>query len=109
MPSLKVCRFIKGLPVAEYNTEGSLYKPWKSIRRECRRVHGIILDDKPEICGLVKDSDGKLLQLPLSMILQNLPKISSPSQKSADEFAQMVIGQLEGKPLFDHGMRFTVC
>jgi hypothetical protein len=108
MPSLKECKLNKVLPVSEYNAAGSQYKPWQSIRRECRRVHGIILDDKPEICGLVTDPGGKQLQLPLSMILKNLPKISSPSHKSADEFSQMVIAQLEGKPLFNHEMSFTV-
>ena len=108
MPSLKECKFNKVLPVSEYNSEGSQYKPWQSIRRECRRIHGFILDDKPEICGLVTDPGGNQLQLPLSMILKNLPKISSPSCKSADEFAQMVIAQLEGKPLFNYEMRFTV-
>ena len=108
MPSLKESVFEKVLPVAEYNKEGSQFKSWERIRRECRRVHGIILDNQPELCGLVRDPDGQQLQLPMSMILKTLPKLSSPSSRNADELAQMVIAQLFEKPLLGHEMNFSV-
>ena len=108
MPSLKECVFKKVLGVKEYNEEGKGYKSWKTIRRECRRVHGILLDDEAEMCGLVEDPDGQKIQLPLSMILTDLPKLSPPSKENADELTKMIKNQLHERPLLGREVEFSV-